>query len=69
MDDVMRKLDNVPSGDKEHVASHLNDFRMIFEALDSRVAKLRNECPISWEPDKLEVDGALIQIRSKWDDF
>jgi hypothetical protein len=66
--DVMRRLEKVPSGDKEHVASQLNDFHIIFEELDNRIGKLRKECPVSWEPDKLEVDGALGQIRSKWDE-
>jgi hypothetical protein len=64
--DVMRKLDKVPSGDKDKVLSHINDFNIIFEELDARIAKLRKECPVSWEPDKLEVDGALGQIRSNW---
>jgi hypothetical protein len=47
----------------------LNDFHIIFEELDNRIGKLRNECPISWEPDKLDVDGALGQIRSTWEEM
>ena len=64
--DVMRKLEKVSSGDKEKVLSHLNGFNIIFEELDARSAKLSKECPVSWGPDKLEVDGALGQIRSNW---
>lgn len=69
MYDVMRRLDKVPSGEKENLLPYLNDFNIIFEELDNRISKLRRECPIEWEPDKLEVDGALGQIRSKWDDL
>ena len=69
MYDVMRKLEKVPSGEKENLLPYLNDFNIIFEELDNRIGKLRTECPISWEPDKLEVDGKLGQIRTKWDDL
>ncbi len=69
MYDVMRRIDKVPSGDKDKVLSQLNDMHIVFEELDARIAKLRTECPTEWSPDKLEVDGALGQIRSKWDDL
>ena len=69
MYDLIRRLEKVPSGDKEKVLPYVNDLNMIFEELDNRVARLRNECPTEWDPEKIEVDGALGQIRSKWDDL
>jgi hypothetical protein len=69
MYDVIRRLEKVPSGDKEKVLPYVNDLNMVFEELTNRIARLRHECPTEWDPDKIELEGALGQIRSKWDDL
>ena len=68
MYDVMRKLEKVPSGDKEKVQPYLNDIHMILESLDDRIAQLRTECPTEWDPQKKEVDEVLGKIQVRWDE-
>lgn len=68
MYDVMRKLDKLPSGDKEKVAPYLNDIHMIMESLGDRINQLRYECPVDWDPQKKEVDGVLDKIKIRWDE-
>ena len=68
MYDVMRKLENVPSGDKDKVQPYLNDIHMILESLNDRIAQLRTECPTDWDPQKKEVDEVLGKIQTRWDD-
>lgn len=66
MYDVMRKLEKVPSGDKEKVQPYLNDIHMILETLNDRIAQLRTECPTEWDPQKKEVDEVLGKIQVRW---
>jgi len=68
MYDVMRKLEKVPSGDKEKLQPYLNDIHMVLESLNDRIAQLRTECPVSWDPQKKEVDEVLGKIRTRWDE-
>ena len=68
MYDVMRKLEKVPSGDKDKVQPYLNDIHMILESLDDRIAQLRTECPTEWDPQKKEVDEVLGKIQIRWDE-
>jgi predicted nuclease with TOPRIM domain len=68
MYDVMRKLEKVPSGDKEKLQPYLNDIHMILESLNDRIAQLRTECPVSWDPQKKEVDEVLGKIQTRWDE-
>ena len=68
MYDVMRKLQKVPSGDKDKVQPYLNDIHMILESLDDRIAQLRTECPTEWDPQKKEVDEVLGKLQVRWDE-
>jgi hypothetical protein len=68
MYDVMSKLEKVPSGDKEKVQPYLNDIHMILASLNDRIAQLRTECPVSWDPQKKEVDEVLGKIKNRWDE-
>ena len=68
MYDVMRKLETVPSADKEKVVPYLNDIHMILKSLDDRIAQLKTECPVEWDPQKKEVDAVLGKIQSRWDE-
>ena len=60
MYDVMRKLEKVPSGEKENLLPYLNDFNIIFEELDNRIGKLRS---VSMEMRHLISEIRLEQHR------
>ena len=64
--DVVRKIDKMPSGDKEKVVPHVNDLHAIIEELTDRIERLDRECPTQWEPDKLELESKVTQLDTKW---
>jgi len=68
MYDVVRKLDKVPSGDKQKVVPMVNELHMILEELDDRVERLRRECPTQWEPDKIDIENKFHMIKTKWNE-
>jgi hypothetical protein len=68
MYDVMKKLETLPSGDKEKVVPYLNDIHMILESLNDRIVQLKTECPVDWDPQKKEVDAVLGKIQTRWDE-
>ena len=50
VEDVVRKLDHVSTGDKERVVSEVNALHMIIDEFDDRLAGLCNACMTNWEP-------------------
>lgn len=64
--DIVRKLDKMPSGDKEKVVPEVNELHMIIEELDDRVDRLKAECPVQWEPDRLELERRTTQLKNIW---
>jgi predicted nuclease with TOPRIM domain len=66
--DVVRKIDKMPSGDKEKMFPHVNELHMIIEEFTDRIDRLNTECPTQWEPDKIEIEGKVAQFETKWED-
>ncbi len=67
VNDVVRKLDETASGDKEKVIPEINELHMILEELDERVGKLRTECPTAWELQRGEVEGRMAHLKHAWE--
>ena len=65
--DVVRKLDKVSSGDKEKVVYQVRELHMIIEELDDRIDRLKRECPIEWHPEKIELEGKVSTLKTKWE--
>jgi len=66
--DVVRKLDKLPSGDKEKVVPQVNELHMIVEELTDRIDRLNRECPTQWGPDKIELETKIDSLKVKWED-
>ena len=66
--DMMRKIDKLPSGDKQKMLGNVEDLHMIVTELGDRIEQLKNECPTEWSPQKKEVDDAHINMRSKYEE-
>ncbi|MDR3567418.1 MAG: hypothetical protein P4L43_05250 [Syntrophobacteraceae bacterium] len=64
--DVVRQLDKVSSGDKQKVVPMVNELHMFIEEITDRIDRLEKECPTQWEPDKIELEGRLSQLETKW---
>jgi len=63
--DVVRKIDSMPSGDKEKMFHHVNELHMIIEEFTDRIDRLSRECPTQWEPNKIELEGKGVQFETK----
>ena len=66
--DIVRRLDKLPSGDKEKVLPQVNDLHILIEELDDRIGRLKNECPTNWSPDKIELDSKITKISNVCED-
>lgn len=59
MYDLVKKLDRTSTGAKEKVVNEVNELHMIIEELGDRIEKLRRECPVSWGPDRTEIENKM----------
>lgn len=66
--DLSRKIDKLPTADKEKVASHVEDLHIIMEELTDRVSQLEKECPSEWGPQKTDMDSEIAKLRTKYED-
>ena len=66
--DIIRKVDKLPSGDKEKVLPQVNDLHILLEELDDRIGRLKNQCPTDWSPDKIELESKLAKISNVCED-
>ena len=66
--DIVRRLDKLPSGAKGQALSQVNDLHVLIEELDDRIARLKNQCPTDWSPDKIELESKITQISNVCED-
>lgn len=67
--DVVRRIDKLSSGDKAKVGSQVNDLHMYVEELESRISKLRTECPADWKADRAEMESKFEHLKGKYNDI
>jgi len=65
--DIVRKLDKISSGDKQKVVPQVVELHMIIEELDDRIERLKRECPTEWQPEKIELEGKVSALKTKWE--
>ncbi|SPF39871.1 conserved hypothetical protein [Syntrophobacter sp. SbD1] len=66
--DVVRKLDEVSSGDKQKVVPIVNELHMVLEELTDRIDRLKKECPTQWEPENIELEGKFSHSETQWEE-
>ena len=66
--DLTRKVDKLPSGDKERMIGNVEDLHILVTEFEDRIEKLRNECPSEWGPQKSEIDGSHVNMRSRYEE-
>jgi len=66
MFDLMTKIDNLPTGDKQKVFPQVGELKMILTDLEDRITKLKTECPTEWSPIKDELEGNVDTLRGKY---
>ena len=58
--DIVRRLDKLPSGDKEKVIPQVNDLHTLIEELDDRIGRLKNQCRRLWVNSLVTWDGTVV---------
>lgn len=66
--DVMHKMDQLPTGDKQRMYENVNDLHILMTELDDRLDMLRNECPTEWNPQREEIKTKLTNLESRYND-
>jgi predicted nuclease with TOPRIM domain len=66
--DVMRKVDNLGTAEKEKVLPNIEDLHMFLEEMSERVEKLKTECPSDWSPMKKDIEEGSIDMRGKYEE-
>ncbi len=67
VDDVVKKLDQVSTGDKSKVVPQVNELHMIMEDLDDRIKKLKTSCATDWEPERAEFEDKFAHMKKTWE--
>jgi hypothetical protein len=48
--DVVRKFDQLPTGEKEEAYKDINDLNILMTEMEDRLDTLRHSCPTDWNP-------------------
>lgn len=69
--DVLNVVETFPENDKKLASTQIGTLRVLVDDLSSKIEKLKNECPIGWEPAINEFHRQVAQLREKitsmWD--
>lgn len=63
--DVMRKVDKLSTGEKQHMFENIEDVHILMTELNDRIEKLRTECPTEWEPQREEIAVKIEDLKSR----
>ena len=66
--DVIRKADQLGSGELEKVLPNIQDLKMVITELEDRIHDLRTECPIEWKPIRDEIEGVKGNLTNTYDE-
>jgi len=66
--DVMRKVDQLGSAEREKILPNIEDLHMFLEEMSDRVSKLKTECPSDWSPMKNEIEEGSVDMRGKYEE-
>ncbi len=64
--DVIRKMDQAATGDKEKIFEDINALHILMSDLEDRVDTLRTSCPTDWKPEDEEIKVKLGDLESRY---
>ncbi|MCB2214999.1 MAG: hypothetical protein KQH59_02930 [Desulfobulbaceae bacterium] len=64
--DVVRKMDQAATGDKEKIFEDINGLHILMSDLEDRVDTLRTSCPTDWQPVDEEIKVKLGDLESRY---
>ena len=65
---VMRQMDDLPTGDKQRVSEQVNGLHIIVNELDERIDQLRTNCPTEWAPEKSEIKSKITDLEDQYNE-
>jgi hypothetical protein len=65
---VMRQMDDLPTGDKQRMYEKVNGLHIIVTELDERIDQLRTKCPTEWTPEKSEIKGKISDLEEQYNE-
>ncbi|MEW6595046.1 MAG: hypothetical protein AB1413_09280 [Thermodesulfobacteriota bacterium] len=65
--DVIRKIDRLPTGNKEKMLGTVEDLHMLVTELEDRIDQLRVACPTDWKPEKETLGTKIEDLGTKVD--
>jgi predicted nucleic acid-binding Zn-ribbon protein len=63
--DVMRRVDNLSTGEKQHMYGSIEDLHILLTELNDRVEQLRSECPTEWSPQREEIKIKVDDLQKR----
>jgi len=64
--DVMRKIETLPSGNKQRMHDEVNGLNIVMAELEERIDKLRSECPLVWKPEQDKIKEKFSEMTDKY---
>ena len=71
--DIVRKIDELPSGEKEKLQSNIEDLHILIAEMDDRIDQIRKNCNPETgiddiRTDREQFDKALVSLRVSTDE-
>ncbi len=66
--DIVRKMDQLSTGEKSQFVNQVNDLHIIVEELEERLSGLERNCPTEWSPVRTEIQNKLAALGYKWEE-
>ena len=63
--DVLRKIDDLPTGDKQKMQPDIEGLHILMTELDERLEKLRTECPTEWSPEREDISVKIDNLKER----
>ena len=65
---MQRKIDTLPSADKQRMLANTEDLRILVVEVDDRIDRLRTECPTNLDGYRSEIEESYAAIGVKYKD-
>ncbi len=66
--DYLRKMEQLPTGDKEKVFKHIGELNILVSDLEERINELQTQCPTEWNPKREEINSKMDDLNKRWKD-
>ena len=68
LDNIMRQMDDLPTGDKQRMFEKVNGLQIIVTELDERIDQLRTNCPTEWAPEESAIKDKITNLEEQYNE-